>query len=73
MSKKCIVTLGSVTTAIKVEKIFFEHNIQCKIIKLDPTYTEKGCAYGIEIPLLRKLSAEKLLSSFGIHHNILTL
>jgi len=73
MNRKCIAALNSVTTAIKAEKIFSEHSIQCKITKLDPAHTEKGCAYGIEFPASQKNSAEKLLSSFGIYYKILKL
>ena len=72
MNKNYIATIGSVTTAIKAEKMLAEHSIQVRIIKLDPAYTEKGCAYGIEFSSSNKSAVEKLLKIRGIEHKLLT-
>ena len=73
MNKKCVAALGSVTAAIKIEKLLSEHNIQSRIIKLNPEYTEKGCAYGVEFLSSRKGSVDRILSGRGIEYKILTL
>ena len=46
---KTIVTVGSVTYAMKVKKKLSKQGITVKVIKVDPSKTEKGCAYGIEV------------------------
>ena len=72
MNRNTVAALGSITAAIKIEKLLSEHNIQSRIIKLDPAYTDKGCAYGVEFSPSRKGSVEKILKGRGFEYKILT-
>lgn len=58
--KSCIAALGSSTLAIKAKKALANEAILASIIKLDPTMTKHGCAYGIEIPCTQLENAKMI-------------
>lgn len=43
----CIAALKSMTHAIKAKKALEDNYIGAEIVKLEPTMTKKGCAYGV--------------------------
>ena len=48
--KLCTASLISLTYAIKAQKELASAGIDAKIVKLDPSRSRKGCAYGVEFP-----------------------
>ena len=46
--KSCTATIGSLTLAMKAKSALDAASLYCKIVKLDPSMTRRGCAYGIE-------------------------
>ena len=44
-----IASFKSITNAIKAKNILIKYSISAEIIKLDPSFSEKGCAYGVKI------------------------
>ncbi len=50
IKEQVILTVGSMTYAIKAKRILARAGIRIAIKKLDKTETKQGCAYGIEIP-----------------------
>lgn len=46
--KICTAAIGSLTHAMKAQSALTADGIVSKIVKLDPSMTRKGCAYGIE-------------------------
>lgn len=44
----CIAAIQSMNYAIKAQKVLSARNIGVEIVKLDPTLTERGCAWGIQ-------------------------
>ena len=46
--KSCTAAIGSLTLAMKAKSALDEVGLYGKIVKLDPTMTRRGCAYGIE-------------------------
>ena len=48
--KKTIITLTSVTYAMKAKKQLSRIGIRSELIKVDSSKSKKGCAYGLEIP-----------------------
>ena len=46
--KSCTAAIGSLTLAMKAKSALDEAGVYCKIVKLDPSMTRRGCAYGIE-------------------------
>lgn len=47
--KRTIITVGSLTYAIKLRKILLKEKIASRLIKLDNTSGNLGCTHGIEI------------------------
>lgn len=43
-----IASFKSITNAIKGKNALTKSSIEAEIIKLDPTFTDKGCAYGVK-------------------------
>ena len=48
--KNCTAAIGALTLAMKAQSALAEAGISGRIVKLDPSMTRRGCAYGIEYP-----------------------
>ena len=48
--KICTAAIGSLTIAMKAHSMLDNAGLESKIVKLDPSMTKRGCAYGIEYP-----------------------
>ena len=48
--KSCTAAIGSLTLAMKAQSVLSDKGLESKIVKLDPSMTRRGCAYGIEYP-----------------------
>lgn len=46
----CTAAIGSLTVAMKAHSVLAGTGLENKIVKLDPSMTRRGCAYGIEYP-----------------------
>ena len=44
---KCTAVIGSMTIALKAQKILHSSSIRSTVVKLDSSATHKGCAYGL--------------------------
>lgn len=44
----CIAAIQSMTYAVKAQKALNSRNIGSEVVKLDPTLTKRGCAWGIQ-------------------------
>ena len=44
----CTAAIGSLTLAMKAKAVLDDGGILGRIVKLDPSATRRGCAYGIE-------------------------
>ena len=67
--KKCTIAISSVNHALRAEKVLTSHSLRCKIIKLQPNETKKGCAYGIEISCKDVPSALSFLGNANISYS----
>lgn len=63
MHKICTASIGSLTHAMKGQKLLAEVGIAGKIVKLDAGKTRKGCAYGIEFSCSELRSARSVLGA----------
>lgn len=45
---KCTAAIGSLTIALKAHSALDLAGLDNKVVKLEPSMTKKGCAYGIE-------------------------
>ena len=64
----CTVSLKSMTHAIKAKKALEEYFIDSEIVKLDPTMTKKGCAYGVKFNCVNLDSANNAFKRFSIRY-----
>ena len=67
--KQCIIAISSVNHAIRSEKHLASKGIQVRIIKLQPTDTKKGCAYGLEVNCKDLKEVQKLLDNAAIPYS----
>ena len=65
-SNETVITLRSLTHAMKAKKILNEHGISAKVIKPDARRSEKGCSYGITVDRQKAETSRKLLNENGI-------
>ena len=45
---KCTAVIGSMTIALKAQKILNSSSIRSTVVKLDSSATQRGCSYGLE-------------------------
>ena len=61
-----ILTIPTVTLALKAKRILGRHGIKANVIKADATTNKNGCAYAIEIPSTDFFSAITLIKEAEI-------
>ena len=67
---KAVITLGSMTYAIKSRKLLSKNGIRSKLVKLDSSKTLNGCSYGIELLDKEFYAAIAVLRNEGIGYSI---
>ena len=65
-----IITVGSVTYAIKVRKLLERSGIRAKLIKVESSMSPKGCTYGIKIDSSMFYDTVALLRNQGIEYSV---
>ena len=68
--KSIIVTVVSVTFALKLQKLFLRAKIRSKLVKVDNTRTENGCTHGLEIQESDFYQAVVIMKSNGINYSV---
>ena len=66
---KTVFSIGSVTHAIKAQKILGDEAIPSKVVKTQNDHRGRGCVYGVEIDGFYYRSAMQILSSHGIRYD----
>lgn len=61
-----IITLRSLTHAIKAKKLLREHGIDARVVRPNTSKTDKGCGYGVALEQYTVSKAESLLRENGI-------
>jgi hypothetical protein len=68
--KKIILTVGTVTQAIKAKKLLTSIGISAELIKVDASLSEMGCNFGIKIPYNRFYDSVGELKERKIHYAV---
>ncbi|MBQ9070447.1 MAG: DUF3343 domain-containing protein [Clostridia bacterium] len=68
--KKVIITVSSVTYAIKGRKLLSKQNIDSRIVKIDASQSNNGCTHGIEFNSSLLLEAVRILRENGIAYSL---
>ena len=66
----CLASLKSMTYAIKAKKTLSQYNICSEIVKLDPSFSKKGCLYGIKFDCTNIYAVENILKTNNFHPQI---
>ena len=59
---KCIITLPSMTFAQKARHVLTANHIEATVLKLPPTISEQGCAWGVALDCQKIKDATRILS-----------
>jgi len=62
----CTIVTGSVTSAMKAQKVLSAVAIQSTVVKIDSSTTHRGCAYGLEINCNQLSNARTVLTNAKI-------
>ena len=58
----CILTMKTMTRAVKARDVLAGRGIRAEIVSLDPALTRYGCSHGIRIPSAEETHARQLLA-----------
>ena len=61
-----IAAIGSMTAAIKAQRVLTRAGIRTEIISLSPEETKRGCAYGISFPVSKANAVRSALRAAKI-------
>lgn len=62
----CSAVIGSVTQAMRAQRLLVGGRVMARVIKADPRETGKGCAYAVSYPCAQAEEARELLRRGGI-------
>ena len=64
----CVASVRSMTHAQKAKKTLESHLIECEIIRLEPSMTKKGCAYGVKFQCINLYAAKNALDDSSVKY-----
>lgn len=64
----CVMSLRSMTYAMKAKKALDDFFIDSEIVKLEPNMTKKGCAYGIKFNCINLQQAQEALKRWSVRY-----
>ena len=65
-----IVTVGTVTYAIKLRKLLLREGIRSKLVKVDARENKSGCIHGVEVENKDFYHVISILKSNGISYSV---
>ena len=68
--KKIILTVGTVTHAIKAKKLLSAIGVSAELIKVDASLSEMGCNFGIKIPYNQFYDAVGELRKRNVYYSV---
>lgn len=68
--KKIIVTVGSITYAIKLRKLLTRVGVDATLVKVDNRNGEIGCVHGVEIPMSDYYTAVVIMRDNNIQYSV---
>lgn len=68
--RKCIITTKSQTLAKKAERALLKVGIGARVTSVDPSLTERGCGWGVELPCADVTPAEEALRRDRIYFGV---
>ena len=65
-TKDCIAVIGSMTQAMRAQKILANAAIRAEIVKADASLTKRGCAYALEYACSQAQNVKMILTNAGV-------
>lgn len=62
----CLAVMGSMTQAMRAQKVLLGAAVRAEIVKADSAHTRRGCAYALSYPCSQENNVRTVLSSAGI-------
>lgn len=66
MDRGCSAELGSMTYALKAQKVLAGAVIPCSVIKFEASASRRGCVYGIRFSCEQAKNVQRILASAHI-------
>jgi len=63
----CLAVMGSMTQAMRAQKVLSSAAVHAEIVKADSAHTRRGCAFALSYPCLQENNVRTILGSAGIH------
>ena len=67
-NNQCVTVVGSMTQAIRAQKVLAMASIRAEIVKADTDRTQHGCAYALSYSCREEWNVQRLLRESGILH-----
>ncbi len=67
----CILTMKSVTFALRAKSTLAARGVAAEVVNLDPKLTKKGCAYGIRFSCADAESVQRILTAKDVPFGVL--
>ena len=71
VTNMCILTMKSITNAIRAKNVLEGRGISVTIVSIDPRLTERGCAYGIRFDCADAERVKGTLDAKGVPYGVL--
>lgn len=66
----CVATLGSVSQALRAQKLLRAVGIRSEVIQADGAAQRRGCAYALSFPCYQKENVKSVLLGAGIRAKV---
>ena len=63
---ECVAVIGSMTQAMRAQKVLSGAAVRAEVIKVDSALTGKGCAYAVSYSCLQADHVKMILKNAGI-------
>jgi hypothetical protein len=66
MQSDILAAVGSITVAMRAERVLLDAGISAAIVSLDPEQTRRGCAFAVSFPADKEAAARRELRAARI-------
>ena len=67
---KCVFSVGSVTQAMKAQRLLSEKAVPSKVVKTKSEQKGRGCRYGVDFDCMYSKAVKGIFLSYGINYEL---
>lgn len=64
--QECVAVIGSMTQAMRAQKVLASAAVRAKVIKADSFDARQGCAYAVSYACVQKEAVRQILQNAGV-------